>query len=190
MSAASLSVRTIVLAIIAAALAALSAAPNADAIRRETLKGHPGRMMAYFLFRGWGSSTGEASIRFGGAQFGVAPAYARKAQTVCETRRIFRFTGNYYERGWRLKFQNRTCTIVPPGHLPSFGAYDYPADTTGIYHGDLVVDWYIRRTGRLVAKARFDFNELSEYACGNSFCYTLYGFQDVAAMGFSYIPNG
>jgi hypothetical protein len=113
-------------------------------------------------------------LRFGGGEFGVAPRYARQLQTVCATKRVFKF----------IDFATRQCIKLRPGNHPQFADYDYPASVAAAYHIDLVVSWYLQRGG-LVAKARYDFDDIADYTCMNASCYTLYGYHDVAAISLS-----
>jgi hypothetical protein len=169
--------------LVLAALTASATAPNAHALRTYRLKGKPAMLARPYSTQGWGSWSGN-TLRFGGGEFGVAPRYAKQLQTVCATKRLFKFIGQYYERPWHLDFTSRECIRLRRGNHPLFAEYDYGAGAAAAYHVDLVVSWYLRR-GRLVAKARYDFDSTSDYQCMNASCYTFYGYLNVAAISMS-----
>jgi hypothetical protein len=166
-----------------AATVGLASAPSADALRTYRLKGKPPKLARVYIARGWGSPNGNL-LRFGGSEFGVAPRYSRRLQTVCATKRVFKFIGQYYERPWHLDFATHECIRLRRGNHPLFADYDYGASVAAAYHVDLLVSWYLQ-TGPLVAKARYDFNHVADYQCMNWSCYTLYGYLDVAAISLT-----
>lgn len=172
-------------AAVAGLVASLLFTVDAHAYKRFPLKGRGGNITVEVAWGTWE----HAGARFRAPELTVDRARSRiRAQRICVLRRLLRYGGGPYEplSSWKLDWSHLSCgtgtqVLFHPFWIPRY---------FNAYHFDAVVTWQNPRSGRLIAKARVDWNEVSNYGCLNPGPYQncrvgLY-YGNVAAISFDF----
>lgn len=163
----------------------LTLAGPAGAMRRYGVVKRPGKA-TIGLVLGWASpNDGNNVLRVAPSYIYRSPNNPRATQTICATHQLYQFTGSIYEKAWRHAATGGPyCVDTAPGYQANFAAWDFAAAPYKSYNSELWVTW--RARGRLIGAAHYDYDSTSDYRCMTGFCYTDYGYKDVAFLAFTF----